>query len=131
MNIIHVTKKEQLDMLYNGSACTLEGLPEASIKDILEAMSNRGFIKDDNLNNLNVDVYSIKGYLMNYVYGLTGYNAYPDDITIVCIPLDFMKNISEFAVTMRFEYGYRWFDDIVDNNARREEEQAEEEQANV
>lgn len=120
MNIIHVTKKEQLDMLYNGNACTLEGLAESSIKDMLEAMRDRGFIKDD---NLNVDVYSIKGHVMNDMYGLTGDNTYQDDLTIVCVPLDFMKNISEFAVTMRFEYGYRWFNDIVDNNARREEVQ--------
>lgn len=121
MNIIKVTEKEQLDMLYNGSACTLEGLVESSIRDMLEAMLDRGFIKDG---NLNVDVYSIKGCVMNDMYGLTGDNAYQDDITIICVPLKFMKNISEFAVTMRIEYGYRWFDDIVDNNARREEEQA-------
>lgn len=121
MNIIKVTEKEQLDMLYNGSACTLEGLAESSIRDMLEAMLDRGFIKDG---NLNVDVYSIKGCVMNDMYGLTGDNAYQDDLHIVCVPLDFMKNIDKFAVTMRIEYGYRWFDDIVDNNARREEEQA-------
>lgn len=121
MNIIKVTEKEQLDMLYNDSACTLEGLLESSIRDMLEAMLDRGFIKDG---NLNVDVYSIKGCVMNDMYGLTGDNAYQDDITIICVPLKFMKNIFEFAVTMRIEYGYRWFDDIVDNNARREEEQA-------
>lgn len=116
MNIIKVTEKEQLDMLYNDSACTLEGLAETSIRDMLEVMHDRGFIKDD---NLNVDVYSIKGCVMNDMYGLTGDNAYQDDLTIICVPLKFMKNISEFAVTMRFEYGYRWFDDIVDNNTRR------------
>lgn len=121
MNVIKVTEKEQLDMLYNDSACTLEGLAESSVGDMLEAMCDRGFIKDG---SLNVDVYSIKGCLMNEVYHLTGDNAYQDDITIICVPLKFMKNIDEFAVTMRFEYGYRWFDDIVDNNARREEEQA-------
>ena len=121
MNVIKVTEKEQLDMLYNGSACTLEGLAESFVGDMIEAMRNRGFIKDD---NLNVDVYSIKGCLMNDVYGLTDDNAYQDDLTIICVPLKFMKNIEEFAVTMRIEYGYRWFDDIVDNNARREEEQA-------
>lgn len=121
MNIIKVTEKEQLDMLYNDSACTLEGLAETSVGDMLEAMRDRGFIKDD---NLNVDVYSIKGCVMNDMYGLTGDNAYQDDLHIVCVPLDFMKNIDNFAVTMRFEYGFRWFDDIVDNNAHREEEQA-------
>lgn len=117
MNIIKVTEKEQLDMLYNDSACTLEGLAETSVEGMLKAMHDRGFIKDD---NLNVDVYSIKGCVMNDMYGLTGDNAYQDDLHIVCVPLDFMKNIDNFAVTMRFEYGFRWFDDIVDNNAQRE-----------
>ena len=115
MNVIKVNEKEQLDMLYNDSACTLVGLTESSIGDMLEAMHDRGFIKDS---SLNVDVYIIKGCLMNDVYGLIGDNAYQDDLTIVCLPLKFMKNISEFAVTMRLEYGFRWFNDIVDNNAR-------------
>ena len=112
MNVIKVTEKEQLGMLYEDNACTLVGLTESSVGDMLEAMHDRGFIKDD---NLNVDVYIIKGRLMNDVYSLTGDNAYQDDLTIVCVPLKFMKNISEFAVTMRFEYGFRWFNDIVDN----------------
>lgn len=121
MNLIKVTEKEQLDMLYNDSACTLEGLSESSVGDMLEAMRDRGFIKDD---SLNVDVYSIKGCTMNDMYGLTGKNAYQDDVHIICVPLKFMKNIPEFAVTMRYEYGYRWFDDIVDNNALCEKEEA-------
>lgn len=121
MNVIKVTEKEQLDMLYDDSACTLVGLEESSIRDMLEAMHSREYIEDD---NLNVDVYIIKGCLMNDVYGLTGDNAYQDDLTIVCLPLKFMKNIHRFAVTMRFEYGFRWFDDVVDNNVRFEREKA-------
>lgn len=117
MNVIKVAEKEQLDMLYNDNACTLVGLEESSVGDMLEAMCDRGFIKDG---SLNVDVYIIKGCIMNDVYGLTGDNAYQDDLTIVCVPLKFMKNIDKFAVTMRFEYGYRWFNDIVDNNTLHE-----------
>lgn len=64
--------------------------------------------------------YVISGKLMNESYHLTGTNAYPNDVTIVC-----MKNGEDIEVNsalciQRFEFGGRWFDDIVDNNARRE-----------
>ena len=59
---------------------------------------------------------------MNREYNLTGTNAYPEkDCTLVCIKLtDLVKPL---ALTMpRFQVGGRWFDDVVDNNARREAE---------
>ena len=68
------------------------------------------------------DVYVIEGNLMNREYNLTGDNAYPEtDCTILCIKLDDMER--PMAVTLpRFAVGGRWFDDVVDNNARREAE---------
>ena len=53
---------------------------------------------------------------MNDTYGLTGRNAYSDDLSIVSV-----TDINQMKVTLpRFEVGGRWFDDIVDNNAMRE-----------
>ena len=53
---------------------------------------------------------------MNEQYGLSGSNAYPEDCTIVSV-----TDINQMAITIpRFEVGGRWFDDIVDNNTRRE-----------
>ncbi len=68
------------------------------------------------------DFYIIEGRTMNREYNLTGTNAYPEkDCTLVCIKLtDLVKPL---ALTMpRFQVGGRWFDDVVDNNARREAE---------
>ena len=49
-------------------------------------------------------------------------SEYPEtDCTILCIKLDDMER--PMAVTLpRFAVGGRWFDDVVDNNARREAE---------
>ena len=55
---------------------------------------------------------------MNEQYGLTGTNAYKDDLPIVSFSL---KDFDARPITfIRFGFGGRWFDDVVDNNARRE-----------
>ena len=56
---------------------------------------------------------------MNEVYCLTGTNRYPDDLTFLCFPLDGL-HVGKLAM-FKLEMGDRWFDDIVDNNLRREE----------
>lgn len=55
---------------------------------------------------------------MNRYYGLTGDNAYPDDLHFLAFPLDGL-DISKLAI-FKLRMQDRWFDDIVDNNARRE-----------
>ena len=58
---------------------------------------------------------------MNNAYGLTGTNAYKDELTILSIKLEDIENVG--AITLpRFDIGGRWFDDIVDNNARHQKE---------
>lgn len=55
---------------------------------------------------------------MNEFCGLTGNNACPKDFTILVID---PTSIDLLQVTMaRFELGARWFDDVVDNNRRRQ-----------
>ena len=56
---------------------------------------------------------------MNEKYGLTKDNAYPEDLNIVSIKLEDIKNIFRLSVA-RFEIGARWFSDIVDNNIERQ-----------
>lgn len=56
---------------------------------------------------------------MNTHYGLTGSNAYPDDVTCLMFPLDGL-DCGRLAV-FRLRACDRWFDDIVDNNRRRQE----------
>lgn len=64
--------------------------------------------------------YDFTGADMNAEYGLTGNNAYQDDLHFLCFPLDGLDiaRLSFFKLIA----ADRWFDDIVDNNRRREEE---------
>jgi len=118
MNFIHVTEKDKsvLKDLYDDSALTIEGLDyeDESMQDFVDIVDGCVGLKTNN-------IYVISGKVMNKVYRLTGDNRYPDDLHIVSIKLSDMKNPSEI-IMKRFEFGGRWFDDIVDNNKRREKE---------
>ena len=109
-SIENVTTKTQLDNLYNNSAFTIEGLVEESIPDLIKWLEdNTTFTTDEPI------VYIVKGRVMNDMYGLYYGNAYDDDLTIVSV-----VDINQTKVALkRFSVGGRWFDDIVDNNARR------------
>lgn len=114
MKTINVTSEEQLDELYNQSALTWEGL----CADAQNLAAVEEWLKEHNalIADTEVTAYIIAGELMNRVYSLTGNNAYPNDLTIV----SFVGiNQNKIAIP-RLEVGGRWFDDIVDNNARRE-----------
>ena len=115
MKTIYVFTKEQLDELYNQSALTWEGL--SADAENLNAVEN--WLKKNGaiIEGKEPIFHIITGRLMNKVYGLTGDNSYSNDLTIVSV-----TNIDQMAVVFpRFEVGGRWFDDVVDNNARREE----------
>ena len=114
MNVINVTTKEQLDALYNQSALTFEGL--SSDEDNLKAVRN--WLEEHGaITYTEPDFHIISGEFMNEVYGLSGSNAYPEDLTIVSV-----TDIDQMAIVIpRFGCGGRWFDDIVDNNRMREE----------
>lgn len=58
---------------------------------------------------------------MNENYSLTGNNRYPDNLTFLAFSLEGL-NVGKLAI-FKIMMGDRWFDDIVDNNRRREEEQ--------
>ena len=114
MNIINVTTKQQLNALYNQSALTWEGLSadEENLNAVRDWLKEyKAFLHDDE-----PTFHIITGEFMNEQYGLSGDNAYPEDLTIVSV-----TDINQMTITIpRFEVGGRWFDDIVDNNARRE-----------
>lgn len=58
------------------------------------------------------------GKEMNDHYGLTGDNRYPDNLHFLAFSLDGL-NVGKLAM-VKLRMGDRWFDDIVDNNDRRE-----------
>lgn len=108
---IEITRKEQLDELYNGSAFTIEGFDtsKANIDKLIEWFEECGGVKEP------VSIFITKGCIMNKEYGLTEDNAYPSDVNIVSIKLEDIKDIKRIAIS-RFRIGARWFNDIVDNN---------------
>lgn len=107
--------------LKNGSAFTWEGL--SGLENDKEVILD-DFKKADVLGDVETfKFYTWKGELMNQIYQLTGSNAYPEDLTFVSIPLSmFNNNVGKLAL-VKFQFGARWLDDIVDNNARRELEE--------
>lgn len=107
--------KTDLGYLYAQSAITLTGLSKESIPDFIQWLEDNAGCTD------NITVYIISGKLMNEFYCLIGDNRYPEDLTIVSVGLDDLIN-SAGIIMKRFEVGGRWFDDIVDNNVRRENE---------
>lgn len=115
MNKIQVTTREQLDELYKGSALTFEGvsIEDEDLKAIFDWIKQYTPMKNET-------VYIISGKTMVDNYGLTGSNAYRPDIHIVSIKLSDMEDW-EKIVMPRFQVQGRWFDDIVDNNQRRED----------
>lgn len=114
MKTINVTSKAQLEALYNQSALTWEGLTaaEENFEAVMDWLVNLGAIIEGQEPTFHI----ITGEFMNAIYGLTDSNAYPNNLTIVSV-----TNINHMKIALaRFGVGGRWFDDIVDNNARRE-----------
>lgn len=121
-NKTEVTTRAQLDALYSDSALTFVGITpdEENVKAILDWVKELTPLKRE-------EAYTVEGAVMNREYGLTGTNAYPaSDCTLVCVKLADMENPMAVAAP-RFGVGGRWFDDIVDNNARNEEDGGDDE----
>ena len=64
-------------------------------------------------------VYVTEGKDMNAAEGLTGSNAYPDDLHIVSFKLEDITNWQVLTLP-RLRVGGRWMDDVLENNRRRE-----------
>lgn len=111
---IHVFSAEDLKALYDDSALTMTGLKLESIKDFVGWVE--GYTK-----LLRRRVYVVSGKVMNTYCGNTGDNAYADDLNLVAIKLSDIADYTKIVLP-RFQVGGRWFDDIVDNNKRREDE---------
>lgn len=100
--------------LYDDNALTIEGLTLASIEEWFNVLLTQTEFKTET-----VTCYVTSGAIMNKYLGLSGTNSYPDDLTIVSFKLKSMVNPTATAIP-RFNYGGRWYNDIVDNNLFRE-----------
>lgn len=109
---VSASDKSTFDRLYENEALTAEGV-KINDDSTLETI-NKWYRTNSMCSASNVDIYIIKGKAMNTFYHLTGDNAYPDDLTIVCI--DWIKSKAKDP----YKGSWRWFSDVVDNNAKRE-----------
>lgn len=103
---------EFLDKFFLTSAFTFEGI------DITDKKGNKLLekkLRENGYENDEILTYWFTGKEMNEKYHLTDDNAYQDSLTFLVIP-DF------YNVMFKLQIGARWFDDIVQNNARRQAE---------
>ena len=115
INRIYVNSKDQFEKLYKSNALTLLGLDDTD-KNLY---SFAKWIKDLSEISNPLNMYIIKGKQMNEQYGLSGNNKYPNEFRIVCVELEDIKQ-AEKIVIPRFQISGRWFNDVVDNDVRRE-----------
>lgn len=111
MKNIKLQGSKTLKELYEGSACTMLGYLPEELHLYIEELQKEGYVNEPT-------VYETTGSEINIVFELA--DPLPEDLNVFLISLDEFENISKFAVTLRFERGYRWFDDVI-NNRRREE----------
>mgnify|MGYP005896652539 CR=1 FL=1 len=108
-------REEVFNAAYDGSYYTILGCAgdlnewTAGYQELLEA---RGI-------GTPKEFVTFKGADMNEIYGLTGNNAYDEGLTFLMFPLDGL-DVPKLAI-FRLQAGDKWFDDIVDNNRRRQD----------
>lgn len=105
--------KSLCEEFYDSSALTIEGLDLDSLDDYAKYLDKECGLKK------NAVFHIIDGRTMNRLHDLSYSNAYPDDLHIVVIKLSDL--VKPHSIVMKlFNFGGGWFDDVVDNNARRE-----------
>ena len=116
IEVIHCQTKKDIEALREDWSITWEGLTtdEESLDQVLAWIGHYTDV-------INRKIYVTSGKLMNSAYGLTGTNAYPDDLSIVSVMSKDIENLSALSVP-RFAVGGRWMYDVVENNLRRERE---------
>ena len=106
---------EKLHELVENSAFTWEGMnaSDENLQAIVDDFKENTDIK------LPVNFYKWNGELFNEVFGLSDANAYQNDLTFLSVDLDNWSDIGKLPI-YKMIVGARWLDDIVDNNAVRQ-----------
>ena len=105
-----------LNEAYNGNYYTIIGCGD----DINEwKVGYAQLLKNEGIGTIRHWI-EFTGADMNRVYGLTGTNAYQPDLHFLAFRLEDDMNISKLAF-LKLRLGDRWFNDIVDNNMRHQE----------
>ena len=101
--------------MVENSAFTWEGMnaSDENLQAIVDDFKENTDIK------LPVNFYKWNGELFNEVFGLSDANAYQNDLTFLSVDLDNWSDIGKLPI-YKMRVGARWLDDIVDNNAVRQ-----------
>lgn len=117
MHLVKVPENREMEMLtefYNESMFTFEGInmdDRNNLYVLEQILLETGYkLKEDER-----VWYWFKGRCMNEHFALSDDNAYNDDLTFLVIP-------KYYNPLVKMKIGARWFDDICDNNARRQRE---------
>lgn len=108
VEITNENRQEIFDKLYANSAMTVQGLKMEELDKYIEFFKEKCGLHD------NIKIYHYLGKTYNDYYQTTGKNRYPAKLNNISIMLDDMDNC------MGCRFMIRWFDDIVDNDLRRE-----------
>ena len=117
MTIAKINRKEatpkDLENLAKHSALTMLGYLPEELHLYVEVLDP--FIKGDS-----VTVYETSSEALNSTFGFT--RQLQKGINVFAIDLDELKDVGKLAVTVRFQYGFSWLDDIVSNSTETNEE---------
>jgi hypothetical protein len=106
---IEQASSELLQKFYDGSALTFIGISHETVCNYVEYLNRITPLKDGSV------VYEVSGESINTYYDV---DEFPDDINIAVIELDSFEDWKKL-ILKRFEFGGRWFDDVIDNIKQR------------
>lgn len=110
-----IIRNEILKKAYDGSYYTISGAG-GDIKDWKDGYAE--LFRKEGIGTISEWI-EFTGKEMNEEFQLTGDNRYPDNFQFLAFPLDGL-NVGKLAM-FKLRMNDRWFDDIVDNNAARQE----------
>ena len=113
-----ITDRADLDRYYvSGSTLCWECLVEGEEQMVCDELAKG--LEVPELRDQEIGV--VTGAVMNATYGLTGSNAYPDDLRLALIPVpDDVRSTQFVELAVR---GLRFFDNIITNNAAKQREE--------
>lgn len=95
----------ELTMLRDGSALTMVGYKLEELELYINEL--KPFI-----DNESIIVYQTTGKDLMHHFEVV---SLPADVNIFMISLDELKDIGKLSVGLRFQRGYRWLDDVINN----------------
>ena len=110
--IITLTNRKTFKELYDNSAYTITGCA-GNLKEWTDGYNE--MLKEEGIGQVD-KFYSFTGGQMNDQYHLKGNTRYPNDLQFLAFKLDGL-DVGKLAM-FKLLHEDRWFDDIVDNNAR-------------